>query len=197
VLIDKIENAPEKFDNLPIPALDLINPRFNHFQVFLQNLYDLSAMDTISSLPGKKFVYAHLTVTHPPFTFTATGKLRPMDAQYDKQAYADQITYANKRMLTIIKKILAGSKTPPVIVLQGDHGHAVNLGEKSFRVLNAYYLPQDGKAKIYPTITPVNTFRLIFSTYFDQDYPLLPDKSIWIGPKFPGYYTIAPQTCVN
>jgi hypothetical protein len=38
-------------------------------------------------------------------------------------------------------------------------------------------LPGGGTSQIYPTITPVNTFRLIFNIYFGGNYPLLEDKS--------------------
>lgn len=203
VLIEETEYSPDKFKNLPTPVLELINPRFNRNnsiikQIFQRNLYDLHVMENISRLPGKKFVYAHLLVTHPPFAFTSSGELK-MDTLDTIQSYADQVTYANKRMLTIIKNILAGSKTPPVIILQGDHGHSIdNLKDVgTFKILNAYYLPGNGKDKLYSQITPVNSFRLIFSNYFNLDYPLLPDQSIWINPTFPGGYKIAPQTCVQ
>jgi hypothetical protein len=203
VLIEETEYDPDKFNNIPMPVIEFINPKFNRGNIlanpiFLQNLYNLNALDTVSSVPGKKFVYAHLLVTHPPFTFTSTGGLR-MDTENSKEGYAEQINYVNQRMLTIIKNILRGSKTPPVIILQGDHGFAYKSKKRVevFRILNAYYLPKDGKAKIYPTITPVNSFRLIFSYYFNQSYPLLPDQSIWINPAFPDDYKIAPQTCVK
>lgn len=203
VLIEETEYAPDKFNNLPAPVMEFINPKFNldngfYNQIFLQNLYDLNTLETITNLPGKKFVYAHLLVTHQPFVFTPTGELS-RGTEYTKQGYADQITYVNQRLLTIIKKILAGSKIPPVIILQGDHGHAINnlKSEETFRILNAYYLPQGDKAKIYPTITPVNSFRLIFSNYFNQNYPLLPDQSIWINSAFPNSYRVAPSSCVH
>jgi len=203
VLIEETEYAPKKFTNIPASIMGFINPKYNrdngfYDQIFLQNLYDLNALETITNLPGKKFVYAHLVVTHQPFVFTSTGELS-MGTEYTKQGYADSIIYANQRMLTIIKNILAGSKIPPVIILQGDHGHAVNnlKSEETFRILNAYYLPENGKDKIYPNITPVNSFRLIFSYYFNQDYPLLPDQSIWINPSFPNDYQVAPISCVH
>ena len=44
-------------------------------------------------------------------------------------------------------------------------------------ILNAFYLPGISMDAISPTITPVNTFRLIFNLYFGTDFPLLPDKS--------------------
>ena len=31
--------------------------------------------------------------------------------------------------------------------------------------------------QLYPTISPVNTFRVLFNTYFGTNYPLLEDVS--------------------
>jgi len=60
--------------------------------------------------------------------------------------------------------------------LQGDHGPWLQTKEKRLWVLNAYYLPgQDDK--LYPTITPVNTFRLLFNSYFGGKYDMLADIS--------------------
>jgi hypothetical protein len=46
-----------------------------------------------------------------------------------------------------------------------------------FPILNAYYFPGIGKEKLYTTITPVNSFRLLLNLYFDAQLPLLPDDS--------------------
>jgi hypothetical protein len=46
------------------------------------------------------------------------------------------------------------------------------------RILNAYYLPgTDYEAILYPSVTPVNSFRIIFDHYFDTEYGLLGDES--------------------
>ncbi len=45
------------------------------------------------------------------------------------------------------------------------------------RILNAYYLPGVDKDILYPSITPVNSFRLIFNLYFDTNFELLPDEN--------------------
>jgi hypothetical protein len=45
------------------------------------------------------------------------------------------------------------------------------------RILNAYYLPDTDKKFLRPSITPVNSFRLIFNLYFNADLELLPDES--------------------
>jgi len=49
-------------------------------------------------------------------------------------------------------------------------------------ILNAYYFPGEGKEKLYPSITPVNTFRLVFTNYLGLNKPLLKDQiffSLW------------------
>ena len=40
--------------------------------------------------------------------------------------------------------------------------------------LMAFYLP-NGSGKLYPSISPVNAFRLIFASFFGGNYPPLPD----------------------
>ncbi len=194
-LIREAVNSPAKFKNLPTWLLEFIKPDFSTNLKYQEDLYQLNQLDHITQVPGKKFLYAHLLVTHPDFVFTPSGNLRS-DTEETKAAYADQITYINKRILTIVKNILARSKTPPIIILQGDHGYGYGgRGVEQFKILNAYYLPQNGSAKLYPEITPVNTFRLILDNYFMQDYPLLPDQSIWIHADFPGGYQLEPGTC--
>jgi hypothetical protein len=56
-----------------------------------------------------------------------------------------------------------------------DHPTPLSLREGS-AILNAYYLPGAADA-LYETISPVNSFRLVFRDYFGLDYPPLPDHS--------------------
>ena len=50
-----------------------------------------------------------------------------------------------------------------------------------YGILNAFYLPAEAglpaEPAVYPTISSVNTFRLVLSRYFGLDLPLLPDRS--------------------
>jgi hypothetical protein len=48
--------------------------------------------------------------------------------------------------------------------------------EIKYPVLNAFYLPGVTDSKVYAGMSTVNTFRLLFSTYFGADLPLLPDR---------------------
>jgi hypothetical protein len=56
----------------------------------------------------------------------------------------------------------------------GDHGLR---SDNRYKILNAYYLPEDGSQNLYSAITPVNSFRLIFDTYFGSNYGLTHDTS--------------------
>jgi hypothetical protein len=43
--------------------------------------------------------------------------------------------------------------------------------------LNAYYLPDGGDIQIDPYISPVNTYRMVFNSYFDQGFEMLDNVS--------------------
>jgi len=107
-----------------------------------------------------------------------------------KSGYAAQATYLSKLMLDAVDKILKNSKTPPIIILQGDHGSKVELNQQllektnvneCFPNLNAYFVPPSVRKNLYEGITPVNSFRMIFNGLFDDKFPKLPDKSYYSG----------------
>jgi len=205
VAVEAAPNNPDAFTFVPDSILQYINPKISDdtdyaYFAARQNLYQLAQLDKITQIPGKKFLYAHLMVTHPPFSFTPAGELISPDVANDSpEAYADQVIYLNYRLLKIIKTILAGSEEPPIIVLQADHafGHARKLGGDSVKILNAYYLPGGVGEQIYPSITPINTFRLVLTNYFGLDYPLIPDRSTWFNNSLPNGFEAAPPSCVK
>jgi hypothetical protein len=77
-------------------------------------------------------------------------------------------------LIPVLEGIFKNSKYPPIIILQGDHGMSVDTRDK---ILNAIYMPDGGMENLYPSISPVNTFRVIFNNYFGTDLPLLEDKT--------------------
>jgi hypothetical protein len=143
-------------------------------------------VDDIARNPSPTFAYIHLISPHPPFVFGPNGdptnpadfwnKNREYPADLFAKGYQNQLTFLNKKMIEAVDKILANSETPPVIVIQGDHGPWLQTNPNRMKILNAYYLPGHND-KLYPAITPVNTFRLIFDSYFGGKYDLLPDVS--------------------
>jgi hypothetical protein len=140
----------------------------------------------IASMPEPTFTYIHLIPPHPPFVFGPDGE--PTDfvdflnenRKFSSGLYADgyqnQLTFVNRKMLEAIDTLLAESDTPPIIVIQGDHGPWYQPDDDRAKIFNAYYLPGHSD-RLYSTITPVNTFRLIFDAYFGGNYDLVPDAS--------------------
>ena len=59
----------------------------------------------------------------------------------------------------------------------------------------AYYMPDKMRAQLYPTISPVNSFRLVFDGLGYADLPLLKDYSFF-SPE-PGKYPfeVIPNNC--
>ncbi len=158
-----------------LPSENSINNR--NYRQYKQNLYLLDQLEAMPDLPGPKFVYAHLFLTHQPFTFTPDGQFR-WPVVENAQAYRDQVLYANARIPQVIRTILKKSELPPVIIIQSDHGFPQD--KQRVKILNAYYLPGKARERLYPGITPVNSFRIVFSEYFGQDYPLLKDTSYYV-----------------
>ncbi len=157
--------------------------------------------DVHRRVPGPKFVFAHLPCPRGPFVFGPAGEEVDFDHSSEPrerrlQAYVDQVKFVNSRVRDMLQVLLSSPERLPVIVIQADHGLGVtreNSGRDSDRylrsrmwILNAYFLPGDGSPALYPSVSPVNTFRIIFNRYFGTDYPLLPDRSYynWSGYDF-------------
>jgi len=136
---------------------------------------NLTQLPLIPTLPGKKFVYAHLLSTHQPFLFSKDGSFSS-DQSID--GYRNSIEFTNNSLLDSIDTILKESDPKPIIILQGDH--SLTGTEDAFGILNAFYLPGDAKKMLYPEISPVNTFRVIFDSFFGGRFPMLEDMSYWI-----------------
>ena len=85
-------------------------------------------------------------------------------------------------MTNVVSEILAKAKTPPIIILQGDHGFravpGTNMTTEAMTILNAYHLPGAQPGWVYEGITPVNSFRMIFNRYFGTHYSYLPDLQL-------------------
>ncbi|HMB21417.1 MAG TPA: hypothetical protein VKP08_01235, partial [Anaerolineales bacterium] len=166
-----------------------------------RTLFTLDEMDELSYIKGPKFVFVHLVIPHPPYVFGPTGgPIAPAEAGTTKTEegashYRDQVIYVNSRMREILPKIIANSSAPPIIVVQGDHGPTVPSSPRDrMSNLNAYYLP-GAETAVYPTITPVNTFRVIFNTYFGQDLKLLDDVSLYSDYEAPFEWKVVPNSC--
>jgi hypothetical protein len=158
------------------------------------------ALKEIPQMEGDNFVFMHFLVPHPPFVFGPNGEMIRHDVAFTlsdgvnypgtprkyAREYSEQISYINQYLEEAVNSIIDNSETPPIIIIQGDHGPRKSLNfknpkmedlEGSFSILNAYYLPNIDQDVLYPTITPVNSFRIVLNIYLDAGFDLLPDEN--------------------
>jgi hypothetical protein len=163
-------------------------------------LYSFKELADLPKKPGPKVVFTHIISPHPPFVFDANGN--PIEPPWGyfigdgedyqgtleeyRKGYTGQMQFVNRNMEHVIDAILDGSSEPPVIIIQGDHGPGSLLDWTSpdktclwerTSILNAYYLPAGGAEHLFPSITPVNSFRVVLDTFFGANLELLPDHT--------------------
>ncbi|MBM3123579.1 MAG: LTA synthase family protein [Chloroflexi bacterium] len=164
----------------------------------------LEQLAVLPEMPGPKFVFAHVIAPHPPFVLDAHGN--PLHPNYPyvtgdgasfvsgvetyKQGYIGQVEYLNRRALEVVDAILEKSAQPPVIIIQGDHGPGLLLileGDdmdtclwERASILNVYYFPEGKTELLYPSISPINSFRTVFNTYLGTDFELHEDQT-WLS----------------
>lgn len=161
-------------------------------------LYQFDRLSRIESMAGPKLVFAHVSLPHPPYVFDAEGNpvtASEQRARSESRNYVEQLTYTNTRILDLLDRLLdAPAGAEPVILLQADEGPYPVVFERDqeafdwhqatpdqllqkFAILNAYHLPGADASQLYPSISPVNSFRVVFNAYFGTDLELLPDRS--------------------
>lgn len=134
-----------------------------------------------------KFVYAHFELPHFPFFYDSSGKAYPETDIYsnemlkDKDRFRDYIVYTDKQVMKLADSLLRMKNA--VIIVQSDHGVNEFQGSgkrDAFRNYSAFYFPDSNYSQLYPGMSNVNTFRVVFNKYFGQQLPLLSDSSIYI-----------------
>ncbi|MFQ5922466.1 MAG: hypothetical protein ACE5M4_06445 [Anaerolineales bacterium] len=138
---------------------------------------DQLAPDKVPSQRGPKFVFVHIISPHYPYVIDRDGEFVDREiAHNDREAYINQLIYLNTRLEEIVRGMIETADVPPIVILQADTGNGA-VRKPATEILNAYLLPAEGSSGLYPGISPVNTFRLIFNTYFGGKFELLEDTS--------------------
>jgi hypothetical protein len=152
-----------------------------------------SKLDEAIGMDGPKFIFAHFIVPHPPYVFDRDGHVNlDPEREGNVRGYLEQVRFTNAHIERITDRLLdVPPDRRPIVVIQADEGPYPRLSTRfptswstepegdvrvKFGILNAYYLPGVSDA-LYPTISPVNTFRVIFDRYFGTDLGRLPDES--------------------
>ena len=157
-------------------------------------LNKIEKLENTIKIKGPKFIYAHFMIPHEEFVFDQNGNSVSIfkNRKNLKNYYLEQLIYTDKIIKKAIDRIMTESDIKPIIIIQGDHGWSGIEGESHIKtnmsILNAYYLPNKSSNILYKGITPVNSFRIIFNTYFGMNLNLFEDKS---------YYSPFPDNYLN
>lgn len=193
------------------PILDKVY-QLNSYRIHYQVILDtIARMNAAVESPSPKFVLTHIVCPHPPLVFDREGNYRNegkrdhrltdgdamvgemMSAEDYRRLYADQIHWLNGEIKAFVRRV-RNDDPNAIVVLQGDHGpgsmlhwdslEKTNMLER-FSILNAIYLPGAPEDILYPNVSNVNTFRIIFNCYFGTELPLLPDTSYFSEARLP------------
>jgi hypothetical protein len=158
-------------------------------------LFELRQLSRLAATPGRKFVFAHVLLPHPPYVLAEGGRVVYKDEAKEKsesELLAQQLDFTNEQIRQLVAELLAGpDDEDPIIIISADEGpylcYEVDCVDGSaedygirFGVLRAYYLP-DLDYQVPADDSGVNVFRMILREYFGADLPDLPNRSYeWV-----------------
>ncbi len=179
-------------DNDLIRLIRELIPDIESYDLTVRNrtlfVLDQLRFDKVPAILGPKFVYAHIISPHDPFVFGPDGEAAQSD---DKFTYVDQVKFINRQIEQILNEIITNSQISPIIILQGDHGYDSHPSGR-MAILNAIYFPGDSIQNLYPTLTPVNTFRLLFNEFLGGEFEILEDLSYYSTYENPYKFEVIP-----
>jgi hypothetical protein len=148
----------------------------------------LATFEFLKGVPrdgGSVFTFGHVIKSHVLYSFDRFGNVsddseQGFGADHDpgvSEPYFGQLIYINNLVLETVDAILARSEITPIIVISADHGRRDQPGDPINSIFAAYLLPDDGNDVLYPSISSVNSFRVVLDYYFNLDHGLLEDRS--------------------
>lgn len=160
--------------------------------------------EALAALPGGSqplFVLAHLGLPHEPYVYDAHCRHRqpywPLhdageEAPRVRAAYLDQVRCVNRKLTDLVTRLQNESSAPPVILIQGDHGHGLlgrnlpGLSDVSdwqitdrVSAFGAYAIPGMPHSALPDTVTPINAMRAMLRHAFGADLPPVKDATYW------------------
>ena len=151
--------------------------------VITNQLLQVSQKNTVAP----KFIYAHLMMPHEPYYFDKNGNEYTV---YTKNTielrirYIEFLQYSNNKYLQLLNGILKKAKRNTIVVFMSDHGSRLFTEPSEikyqFSTINAIYLPDKNYQRFYNGISNVNVLRALLNSVFDENLPLLQDKSFYL-----------------
>jgi hypothetical protein len=169
-------------------------------------LYAFEQIPKAAGVGSPVFVFAHIVAPHPPFVFdrdgsdVESGRYFAFSSANDlirregltraeyRDRFLDQLLFINGKVCALVDSLIGNSPVPPIIILRGDHGpgtfshhsglHNTYLGDR-MSILYAVSIPGIDNSLLYQSITPVNTFRVIFNGLFGGSFSMLGDRNFY------------------
>ncbi len=154
-------------------------------------LHQFDQLKQMAHKPGPKYVFAHFLMPHNPYVVDENCK-HTRSKEHEYVLYIKQLRCTNTKIQETVDYILKNSSSDPIIVIQADEGPypveftrnknlqwskvSLEILHQKANILNTYHFPDKNYSKLYPNISPVNTFRVIFNQYFGTELPLLKDR---------------------
>ncbi|MDE0779536.1 MAG: hypothetical protein OSB67_02175 [Alphaproteobacteria bacterium] len=156
---------------------------FSYDHIFVEDI--LVALN--APQPAPFFLFAHILSPHAPPRFTntcqrlkgITGTVDVGEGYYEPTQFAIDTHCLNQSLEKAVQKIVEEDTSNPIIILQSDHGFKFRIpGEPVFDPetaaegsepirrlanLNAMLLPAACRNSFHSTLSPINTFPLVFS----------------------------------
>jgi hypothetical protein len=172
--------------------LHLSSLKYGHRQ---NELMKIEAFDLVLQKGSPKYVFSHHLISHEPFVFTEDGGYVPYNSQYDwsdKRRYLDVYKYQSKVLIQMLEDIFNASESPPVIIVQSDHGIRKGVfgpkGDKSRKmrmkeevenalwakeIMSTFYFPPGMSVpELAEDLEPVNTFKTVLDVLSGRYEPL-------------------------
>ena len=141
------------------------------------------------------FLFYHIILPHPPVRFEADcSRTRIPDwnlQSLNRDGYIANVKCLNGQLIDLVDVILRDDATDPIILISADHGNTFDRPFRdsengdidpdalriAFSVLLTMRLPEgECRDSVYPKISLVNQFRLVFACLTDRKPDFLPDR---------------------
>ena len=181
--------------------------------LFIDNM---SKLREVAQIPEPTLALLHNIPPHPPYIFNRNifnrnGDVRrESEYQLDQgweltEQYVDQLIYVNKVVMETVEDILENSAADPIIIIQADHGPSSRGDHKDPKdlddflkwersgILSAYHVPERCRPDLYSSMSPVNTFRLVFGKCLELGLDLLEDQTcLSLRPNLYDFFPVGP-----
>lgn len=158
-------------------------------------------LDTLAELRREErpmFVFAHLLAPHLPHAYDEHGNFVERFPLY-REGWRTVTKFLNRRLLEVVDAILA-REPGAIILIQGDHGANASIQTEEEKAadpwrgdwedyvrdrsanLSACRAPGLPDGRLYPEITSVNLFRVLFDHFLKTEYGRLEDVSWFTRP---------------